>query len=246
MKPVVFAGPSLYGVAANGSQIEVRPPARQGDILRAVTEGARMIGLIDGVFAAEAAVWHKEILYALSLDVRVLGAASMGALRAAECAPFGMEPVGVIADKYCRGELDDDAAVALTFGPAELGWRPLTLPLVDVDDFAAGLEATGDLGRRDALRLAAVAREIFYADRTLEQLLSRAFPGDAPRQTSIARAISSYGPSLKQRDALALLDAVQRPRAAVERWCKMAESPTWRQVAGGQAAAPVTGLSHGI
>ena len=43
--------------------------------------------IIDGVFQSEPAVRHKEILWALSLGVPVVGAASMGALRAAELFP---------------------------------------------------------------------------------------------------------------------------------------------------------------
>ena len=80
---VIFAGPSLYGVPYDAPGIEVRPPAAQGDLLRAVIDGAGVIGLIDGAFEATAAVWHKEILHALGEGVAVVGGASMGALRAA-------------------------------------------------------------------------------------------------------------------------------------------------------------------
>ncbi|MEJ0097006.1 MAG: TfuA-like protein [Bauldia sp.] len=51
---------------------------------KAVLAGASVIGLVDGVFENVASVWHKEILYALSEGVQVFGAASMGALRAAD------------------------------------------------------------------------------------------------------------------------------------------------------------------
>jgi hypothetical protein len=74
--------------------IEIRPPAVQGDILDAVRAGVCAIGLIDGHFEFAAPVWHKEILFALSIRVRVLGAANRGALRASECAAFGMVGVG--------------------------------------------------------------------------------------------------------------------------------------------------------
>ena len=62
-----------------------------------------MIGLIDGYFDGVPAVAHKEILWALDQGIRVLGAASMGALRAAELAPFGMEGVGAIWRDYADG-----------------------------------------------------------------------------------------------------------------------------------------------
>ncbi len=46
---------------------------------------------------------------------------------------FGMKPIGAIALAYASGALDDDAAVALSHGPAELGFPPVTEPLVNVE-----------------------------------------------------------------------------------------------------------------
>ena len=78
---VIFAGPSrgTWALRADAS-VSVHPPAQQGDVYRAVVAGARTIGLVDGYFEGVPAVWHKEILFALSEGVHVLGAASMGAL----------------------------------------------------------------------------------------------------------------------------------------------------------------------
>ena len=42
-----------------------------------------------GAFASVPAVRHKEILWALSEGIPVIGAASIGALRAAELTAFG-------------------------------------------------------------------------------------------------------------------------------------------------------------
>src|SRR4051794_13144181 len=114
---ILFAGPSIHGVAPDLSGIALRPPAKQGDVAQAVLDGATSIGLVDGYFDAVAAPWHKEILFALAHGVGMLGASSMGALRAAECASFGMRPVGSIAHAYLSGDLDDDAAVAISHGP---------------------------------------------------------------------------------------------------------------------------------
>src|SRR5262249_29172169 len=92
MSTVLFAGPSIFGFDLRSTQdFSICPPAVCGDILKAVRGGARTIGLVDGLFGSERSVWHKEILVALSDGVRVLGASSMGALRAVECDQFGME-----------------------------------------------------------------------------------------------------------------------------------------------------------
>ena len=88
---IVFLGPSLEREAAEKIlPAEYLPPAKRGDLLRAAQDGAGIIGLIDGVFHQESAVAHREILAALKKGVRVVGASSMGALRAAEMDTLGM------------------------------------------------------------------------------------------------------------------------------------------------------------
>lgn len=226
---IVFAGPSLHGVVHDRSGLIVRPPAAQGDILRAVRDGAQSIGLIDGVFASSAAVWHKEILYALSQDVQVLGASSMGAIRAAECAAFGMVPVGRIAGDFCRGALDDDAAVALVFGPAELDYCPLSEPLVDVDDKAERLCASGVMTAGEGEDLREAARAMHFADRGAETLFARAY-SHADRRAFLLRQYVAMRPSAKQRDAVELLERIRTHSAHPEpRNWQMHQAPIWSQ-----------------
>jgi len=115
---VVFLGPSLsLDKAREMLEADFRPPAKRGDIYRAAREGARIICLIDGVFFQDCSVAHKEVLYALEAGARVLGASSMGALRASELDAYGMEGVGMIYEAYRSGRLVSDDEVALTFDP---------------------------------------------------------------------------------------------------------------------------------
>ncbi len=224
---IVFAGPSLYGADYDAGDVIVRGPAQMGDLERAVAEGATAVGLIDGHYQQVGAVWHKEILLALSAGVAVYGAASMGALRAAECEAFGMVPVGEIARRYCSGALFDDADVALTNGPAELGFPPLTEAMVDVEATAAHLAARGLVTAAEAQAIAAAARETFFADRTLEALFARL---PHPRAAELHRLYSANRVSRKTLDALELLELMKslRPGAAdaAPGW-RFANSPFW-------------------
>jgi len=127
----VFMGPSLSGWQP-APPFEPLPPAGAGDMLRLLAGPPCTTVLIDGVFAMRPAVWHKEILLLLARGFRVIGAASMGALRAAELAPFGMIGVGAIFTAYARGRLTGDDEVAVTHAPVVLGSRPLSLAQVDV------------------------------------------------------------------------------------------------------------------
>ena len=196
---ILFVGPSLYGTSPDFSGLVARDPAMQGDIAKAVLEGATAIGLIDGYFDAVAAPWHKEILFALAHGVAMLGASSMGALRAAECVSFGMRPIGSIAEAYCSGVLDDDAAVALSHGPKELGYPPLTEPLVDVQPTLAKLFDLGLLSEAEQRRFWEAACRLYFKDRTDEAIFATS--GDPAKLA----AYREHRVSRKAEDALELI-----------------------------------------
>lgn len=214
---ILFAGPSLYGCPADRPGIVTRPPAAHGDLQAAVLEGATAIGLVDGLYETIAAVWHKEILFALSQGVVVLGAASLGALRAAECAQFGMVPVGEIAARYLAGSreagspgdgaLHDDAAVAQLHAPAELRFQPVTEALVDCEPGIASLVAAGLVGADAAARLLACAEGLFFKDRTWPAMF-RGAGLSGPEATAALRHLKDRRTSLKRRDALLLVETL--------------------------------------
>ena len=103
---IVFLGPSLAASEAQSiAPCTLMPPARQGDVWRALKLRPRAIALIDGIFESQPSVWHHEILDALDAGVPVFGGASMGALRAAELHRWGMVGTGRIFRWYRDGEL---------------------------------------------------------------------------------------------------------------------------------------------
>lgn len=170
---VVFLGPSLPVREARAVlDADYRPPAAQGDVHRAALGAPAAIVLIDGRFGNVPAVWHKEVLAALADRIPVLGAASMGALRAAELHEFGMEGHGAVFERYRDGDLVADDAVAVAHGPAESGYRCISEALVNIEATlrAALLEEVID--SEDADRLAQVARRMFYPERTWPMLLA--------------------------------------------------------------------------
>jgi hypothetical protein len=225
---IVFAGPSLFGADVDATGLDIRPPARQGDILKAIADGATAIGIIDGVFGLAASVWHKEILFALARDIRVLGASSMGALRAAECFAFGMEPVGRIASAYLSGELDDDAAVALTMAPAEFGYQAFTEPLVDVWPTIASLVESGCLSDEEGERFRLAAEAMYFEERTVEAIVHRAFGPAGSLQ--IAQDYYRHRISAKTEDALMLLSAMrEEPPCARQQGWTFVRSPFWEK-----------------
>ena len=201
---ILFAGPSLPDAAALcGQGIEVRPPAVHGDMLAAVREGATAIGIIDGSFENVAPVWHKEILHALDRGIAVFGAASMGALRAAECDAFGMIGIGRIYEDYASGRRVDDSDVALLHGPAELGYPGLSLPLVNAEATLDRLECKEAIEKYDMLTLRKAARSLFYKERTWFTVVESA-DTQADRAT-LLQLLHAATVDQKRADALTLL-----------------------------------------
>jgi hypothetical protein len=233
---VLFAGPSLYATgwaagAANGqSALEGRGPAGQGDIARAALEGATAIGLIDGRYEDVAAVWHKEILFALEQGVQVIGAASMGALRAAECAAFGMVGLGKVFERYRSGELVDDAAVAQLHAPPELDHAPLTEALVNVEATIAHFREIGAVSKDEAERLDKGARALFFKDRTYPRILAHAGLAEGQRGKELKQLIKTSRVDVKREDALLLLAHMRQlepARRPPPEW-RVEATATWR------------------
>lgn len=217
MSLIVFCGPSLSH--AEGREVvdaTFLPPAQQGDVYRAAREKPTAIGLIDGLFDQVNAVAHKEILWAMSQGVHILGSGSMGALRAVELATFGMEGVGTIFEWYQRGLLEDDDEVALIHGPAEDSYVPLSEPMVNIRATLAAAEAQGVISRALHGALLQIVKETFYADRSYPLMLARALErgigaGELERLRDFIR---SHPVNQKRLDALRLLE-VMRGRFSV-------------------------------
>lgn len=172
---IAFLGPTLPTAEARQHlDADYRPPVAQGDVLRAVTERPAAILLIDGYFANMPSVWHKEVLFALKEGIPVLGAASMGALRAAELHSFGMTGVGDIFEAYLDGRLEDDDEVAIIHGPAELGYPALSEAMVNIRRTLSDAFAGKIIGAFTRQNLQRIAKDLPYRERNYGRVLREA------------------------------------------------------------------------
>jgi hypothetical protein len=247
---VVFVGPTLsHADAREVLDAEYRPPAAQGDVLRAALRRPRAIGLVDGVFERVPAVWHKEILFALSEGVQVYGAASMGALRAAELDAFGMRGVGAVYSAFAEGTLEDDDEVAVAHADEEHDFRALSDAMVDVRATLAAAVAAGVVGASTAESLVDQVKTTFYAERSLLAALDR-------RDDEHER-LRSWLPDgrveRKREDALELLQTIRRdldaglgpftPAWTLQRTRYWEEARRSSEIAGGDDAGPTADAS---
>ena len=200
---VLFAGPSLHGATlALPPGVELRPPAIAGDLAGVLAARPAAIALVDGLFGVAPSVWHKEILAALDQGVAVLGAASLGALRAAELAPFGMEGVGAVFAACCSGRIVRDDAVLVSHAPAALRYRPLGVALVDAEDTIA--RAALPLEARSGLLQ--IARRMPYRQRTWPAMLAA-----HPLGRQLEPKLAPHMASRKAMDVDLLLQRLGRP-----------------------------------
>jgi hypothetical protein len=207
MSAVVFIGPSIDREAAAAElDAEYLPPVKRGDIaeLLARPEPPEAIGIVDGKFLQSMCISPKEVLAAMDAGVALFGSSSMGALRAAECEPFGMVGVGKIFEAYASGRIDADDEVAVVYDEKAL--TALSEPMVNLRfAVAAGLEAeafapaTGD-------RFLAIAKDLYFPQRnarTVLLLLRREL--DAAEYERVAGYFAESAPDTKRDDALLLL-----------------------------------------
>jgi hypothetical protein len=209
---VVFVGPTLPAAEARARLpgARVLPPVAMGDVLALVRTPAlraRRIAIIDGAFEHMAAVWHKEILLALERGIAVWGAASMGALRAAELAAFGMRGVGAVYRDFAAGRLVADDEVAVAHLPAEYGHRATSEALVNLRH---GIARAPMLSARTRAQLVELARARFYRERSWDALIADARAAGLPRRQLDGLAAWPK-PDRKAADARLLLRRLAAP-----------------------------------
>ncbi|MFC8429259.1 TfuA-like protein [Streptomyces sp. NPDC057253] len=244
----VFVGPTLSRSEPEltAPSVRVWPPVQHGDLFSdAIGEGDTVV-IIDGVYHQAPALRHKEILAAMGRGVRVIGAASIGALRAAELAPFGMLGVGSIYGAYMNGSIDGDDEVAVGQAPAG-GWRALTWPVVNL---RLALELARRAGVCDGGRAAVLLealRAVYYPQRTTAAVRAVCRRhGDAAfaEWLSEQRARDEHFANLKRTDALAAvrtaLDDQSTPAVCVQQ--QMWETAYFRRWSNSFARSHVDGL----
>jgi hypothetical protein len=206
----VMAGPSL-SVKDRASYRDCHwlPPAAAGDVVALLDDPPEILCLIDGLFDARPAPWHKELMLLIARGTAVLGASRMGALRAAELDRHGMIGVGAIYAAYRDGRLTGDDEVALIHATERLDYAPLSVPLVEVRATLVAACRAGLMEAGQARRLRAAAMELYFSDRDWPALRNRWVSEQLCDERTAAELESLHVP-LKRLDALTCLEAAQR------------------------------------
>src|SRR5882724_1315990 len=208
----VFTGPTISGSEASRELEAVYlPPAAEGDVYRVTLQCPEAIGIIDGYFQSVPTVRHKEILWAMSRGIHVFGSASIGALRAAELAAFGMEGVGAIFESYRDGILEDDDEVAIAHGPSGVGFLAGSEAMVNIRQTLWKAERVGIISSKLRRALERIAKEMFYPHRNYCVLLRCASECGLPEE-DLARFrewLPEGKVNQKREDALSMLRLIR-------------------------------------
>lgn len=204
---IIFTGPSLHPEEAKEIlDADYRPPVGRDDILLALEDMPRIIGIIDGVFHQTPAVSHKELLKALDSGVKLVGGSSMGALRASELDDMGMIGVGEVYKSYKSGEIESDDDVAVVFDPdtkEQLSEALVTMNYNFKRAYGEGLISLEDLEELDN-----TAKSIFYPKRTYKLILMNSNL-DADKKDILKGYIDEKGIDIKKEDALQVLKYIK-------------------------------------
>jgi hypothetical protein len=221
MSACVFLGPTLaHTDAARIIDATFCRPVKLGDVFRVVSRlRPRAIGIVDGYFQWVPAVWHKEILWAIGEGVHVFGSASMGALRAAELAPFGMHGVGRIFEAYRIGRFDgpdddpfeDDDEVAVMHGSSDDGYLGIAEAMVNIRCTLARAGEEGVISEATRRALVGKAKTAFFPNRRYSLLLAQGRAGGLPERelAALERWLPSGRVDQKRLDAVAMLEAMR-------------------------------------
>jgi hypothetical protein len=209
---VIFVGPSLPpALRPADPRLEWRAPVRQGELYRAAVARPAIIGIIDGYFEITPTVWHKEILWAMAQGIHVYGAASIGALRAAELHPFGMKGIGRVFMSYRDGILSDDDEVAVLHAPDQLGYVAVTEAMVNIRATLDRAVAEGVIDGWLMPRLVEIGKTLFYKERDWETILQIAARSGLPAMPldKLATCLSSGRVEQKRLDSLEMIGAIR-------------------------------------
>ncbi|THH38633.1 hypothetical protein E4Z66_03425 [Aliishimia ponticola] len=204
--PLVFLGPSCDADSVRQilPDAVIVPPVARGDLYRYRMLNFGLFVIFDGVFSDALAVAPREIVDVMEDGAAVVGAASMGALRAADCAVAGAVGQGAVFRLFRRGVLTSEDEVAVLHVP-DRAYPPVTLALVSIRFALRRAHREGHLAQTQTAALMEAAQNLTYQDRSWARIAAAA---GMPLGADVLRALKAH--DIKRADVLACCRFVRR------------------------------------
>ncbi len=207
---IVYLGPTLSREEASKIlDADYRDPAKKGDFLRLAhtSDEKRYVGFIDGVFLHDYPPSPIEVYHlATRKNIELVGASSLGALRAVELEKFGMKGIGKIFQLYKNGIINADDEVAVTFVRGKNILQSEAMIDIRFNLFLAYKK--GIISRQTKKRFVKVAKNIYFPFRNYDDIITltqKSFPSVYDELENFRNYILKNRDSLKARDAIKLL-----------------------------------------
>ena len=209
-KPIVYLGPTLNrDEASKILEADYRDPAKKGDFLRLshTSDEKKYVGFIDGVFLHDYPPSPIEVYHlATRKNIELIGASSLGALRAVELEKFGMKGIGKIFQLFKNGILNADDEVAVTFVRDKNILQSEALIDIRFNLFLAYKK--GIITKQTKKRFVKIAKNIYFPFRNYDDIITltqEQFPSIHDELENFRDYILKNRDSLKARDARKLL-----------------------------------------
>lgn len=209
-KPIVYLGPTLSREEAiKILDADYRDPAKKGDFLMLSRDSdeKKYVGFVDGVFLHDYPPSPIEVYHlATRKNIELIGASSLGALRAVELEKFGMKGIGKIFQLYKKGIINADDEVAVTFVRENNILQSEAMIDIRFNLFLAYKK--GIITNQTKKRIAKIAKNIYFPFRNYEDIIKlthQQFPSIYNELESFRSYILKNRDSLKARDAIKLL-----------------------------------------
>jgi hypothetical protein len=209
-KPIIYLGPTLSREEAiRILDADYRDPAKKGDFLMLSRDSdeKKYVGFVDGVFLHDYPPSPIEVYHlATRKNIELIGASSLGALRAVELEKFGMKGIGKIFQMYKNGIINADDEVAVTFVRENNILQSEAMIDIRFNLFLAYKK--GIITNQTKKRFAKIAKNIYFPFRNYEDIIKlthQQFPSIYNELESFRSYIQKNRDSLKARDAIKLL-----------------------------------------
>jgi hypothetical protein len=209
-KPIVYLGPTLRREeAVKILDADYRDPAKKGDFLMLSQDSdeKKYVGFIDGVFLHDYPPPPIEVYHlATRKNIELIGASSLGALRAVELEKFGMKGIGKIFQLFKNGVINADDEVAVTFVRGSNILQSEAMIDIRFNLFLAYKK--GIITNETKKGFAKIAKSIYFPFRNYEDLINltqQKYPSIHHELENFRSYILKNKDSLKARDAVKLL-----------------------------------------
>nr|WP_250886755.1 TfuA-like protein [Bacillus sp. SM2101] len=186
--------------------ITILPPAKRGDfVFPSDSIRPKIIVLIDGAFLNTLTVSPREILNLLKQGIKVIGASSLGAIRATELRSFGMIGVGRVFEMYRDEIIIADDEVAMSMDP--ITGSAMSEPLVHFRIIIEKAKEIGLLNVKDSEELFHKIQQLYFTERTLAMFYQ--FASDClsiEKYNSLLNMIENFDYRIKRLDAIKAIE----------------------------------------